>query len=493
VIRPRVLLTLPSYRGFNHGLFLGIACLATTLKQSGADVAVFDEDLAAMVETEKGRDSQQILKHILNVFKPTLIGLHVNTANYSAALLLSERIRELSDVPIIAGGPHATAAAESLLNRHAEFDYVLRGEADLSLPAVAWALALNRPVDGLPGLSRRIGNIIAHNPIRALLDGREMPRPDRKVLLNPLDSDLCSYAQTSYCRNFTSTIPAFVGKMVAGAYSSRGCSQSCPFCSPSVFWADPIKLKPTRRLRVVDDLIEELVELRDLGYGAVFFDEPTFPMATEPFWMNEFSKQMKDLGLLWGAPTRIEELDADKLSQLADSGLRYVYFGLETPQADLQSKIGKPADLKFVYDRLRACEDNGIQCDISLFFGGPGETDGTIDTTLAWMDKFLPYGNAFFSLAAYWPGTHWSQEIGLTAEFWEPDFDHSRAEHLGAVWYPDSLTSIDRFYSNSTGTYHPAYLSIERSLAIKERIIASGFRARFSQYARRPEALGLVR
>lgn len=76
------------------------------------------------------------------------------------------------------------------------------------------------------------------------------------------------------------------------------------------------------------------------------------------------------------------------------------------------------------------------------------------------------------------------QAAGLTPEFWEPDFDRKRAEDLGVIWYPESATSVERFYSNSTGTYQPAFLSVERALRIKERIISSGFCARFSQYTR---------
>jgi len=488
MIRPRVLLALPRYRGFNHSLFLGIACLATTLKQSGAEVEVFDEDVAAQVEAETGRGPRQILSQILESFRPTLVGVHVNTPNYAAALQLSERLRELTDVPIIAGGPHATVAAECLLNWHAQFDYILRGEADDSLPALVWAVTCNRPLDDIPGLSRRTRSSVIHNARSPLLDCRRIPRPDHGVFLNPPDTDLRRYARSTYLRNFTSTIPGFSGRMVAGAYSSRGCDYSCPFCSPSVFWADTSTSRPVRRLRLVEDLIKELEEVRDLGYGAVFFDEPTFPMSTERAWIDNFTKRMKALGLLWGAPTRLEELDPELLPQLADSGLRYTYFGLETPQSDVQSRIGKPAEIKTVHDRLCACEENGIQCDVSLFFGGPGETDETVDMTLLWMDKCLPRGNAFFSLAAYWPGTTWSQAVGLTPEFWEPDFDHEQAEKLGAIWYPESATSIERFYSNSTGTYHPSSLSVERALRIKERIIASGFRARFSRYARTLDA-----
>jgi radical SAM superfamily enzyme YgiQ (UPF0313 family) len=472
-------------------LFLGIGCLAANLKRSGAEVAVFDEDVAARVEIETGRDEQQILDQVLDVFRPTLVGIHVNTPNYSAALQLAERFRRCTDAPIVAGGPHATVAAECLLDRHPQFEYVLRGEADDSLCALAWALVRNEALAQISGLSRRVDSRLSHNPGSALLRSQSMPRPDRGVFLHTLDSDLSRYARVTYVRNFSSAIPGFAAQLVTGAYSSRGCNQTCPFCSPGAFWIDPLTSRPARRLRLVDDLLQELKEVRELGYGAVFFDEPTFPMATEPAWIDRFSTGMKNLGLLWGAPTRLEELNPRFLAQLATSGLRYVYFGLETPVASLQSRIGKIANMELVLDRLRACEDNGIQCDVSLFFGGPGETEATIDATILWMNECLPRGNAFFSLAAYWPGTAWSNAAGMLPEFWEPDFDHARAEELGATWYPESAVSIERFYSNSTGTYHPAFLNIERALEIKERIIASGFRARFSQQARRSDTLRL--
>lgn len=482
--RPRVLLALPRYRGSNHGMFLGVACLVTTLKESGADVEIFDDDVAARVETATGRDADLILDSVLEAVKPALIGIHVNTPNYAAALTLSKRLRECTDAPLVAGGPHASVAAECILDRHAQFDYVLRGEADTSLPALAWAVANKRPLDDIPGLSRRVGLSSIHTPRSALLDRDSMPRPDRGAFLNPSDEDLRKYARPTYLQNFTASIPGFSGRTVAGAYASRGCDFGCPFCSPTAFWADTSTSLPVRRLRLVDDLIAELEEIRDLGYGAVFFDEPTFPILSEPAWIQEFTRQMKNLDLFWGAPTRLEELAPELLPQLADSGLRYTYFGLETPQPHLQSRIGKQADLEAVRECLQTCADNGIQCDVSLFFGSPGESEETIDDTLSWMDECLPRGNAFFSLAAYWPGTAWSREAGLAPEFWEPDFDHRRADSLGAIWYPESATAIERFYSNSTGTYHPAFLTIERALGIKERIIASGFRARFSQYAR---------
>ena len=114
----------------------------------------------------------------------------------------------------------------------------------------------------------------------------------------------------------------------------------------------------------------------------------------------------------------------------------------------------------------------------------PGENDKTVGETLAWMNQHLPRGNAFFSTAAIWPGTSWAQDFGLDAEKLEPDFDHVDASVHGVIWYSENETAIDRFYSNSTGTYHPTFISVEHALAIKDEIISSGFRDRFRRFSR---------
>ncbi len=481
---PRVLLALPRYRGSNHALFLGVASLAAGLRRAGAEVAVYDEDVAARAEALGDDPADQVLRRMVGGLRPTLVGVHVNTPNYAAALALAARLRELCSSPLVAGGPHASVAAGCLLSRHPELDFVLRGEADESLPALAWAVAGEGSLEAVPGLSRRGPNGIVHQPRAPLLRPEMLPRPDRRALLEPPDLVLRRHARETYQQTFAATMPGFAGREVAGASATRGCNAQCPFCSPSVFWAEPHGGRPVRRLRPLPELLSELREVRDLGYGAVFFDEPTFPLASEPEWLAGFCAGMRDLDLLWGAPTRLDELAPPLLPLLARSGMRYVYFGLETPQQHLLAALGKPADPAAMGDTLAACGSHGVQCDLSLFFGAPGETEETVDATLEWLDRQLPDGNAFFSLAAYWPGTPWAERRGLGPECWEPDFDRAEAERRGAVWYPATAVSIDRFFSNSTGTYHPAFLTQERALAIKERIIRSGFRARFSRRAR---------
>ena len=490
--RPRVLLAIPRYRGPNHGLFLGIAGLVASLKESGADAVVLDEDVAAQADAAGACSAEETIRRVISDFDPTLVGVHVNTPNYAAALRLANFIRNQCDAPLVGGGPHATAAASCILAYHREFDFILRSEADISLPSLAWALTGQGNLDAVPGLSLRTDQGIVHRKRLPLADLRRLPRPARRALLEPPDQVLRRHARRTYQQNFSATIPGFAEREVAGAYATRGCHARCPFCSPTAFWAEPGSGRPVRRLRPVEDILAELHEVREFGYGAVFFDEPTFPMAGQPRWVGALCAGLRELDLLWGAPTRLDELNPQIIPELARSGLRYVYFGLETPHAHLLQALEKPADPDAVRETLVACETHGVQCDISLFFGAPGESKETIDATLEWMLSDLPNGNAFFSLASYWPGTPWAERQGLGPECWEPDFDRSEAEHRGAVWYPEDAVSIERFYSNSTGTYHPAFLSIERALEIKERIIRSGFRFRFSSQARKPLQGGML-
>ncbi len=479
-----IMLALPRYRGANHGVFLGVASLAATLRAAGFSVAILDEDVAARAEAAEGAASAATVDRVVRAIDPGLIGVHLNTPNYASGLRLISTLRACSDAPIVVGGPHATVAASSILQRHPEVTFVLRGEADHTLVQLAHTVEKGTTLDGLPGLSRRKGAAVMHYPPAPLLRLEALPLPAREALFSTTDSLLRRYARETYSTSFYSVLPGFAGRVVTSAYTSRGCDARCGFCFPSSYWSDPVSGRPRRRLRPIGALRQDLEAVRNLGFDAVFFDEPAFPFGAPPSWLREFLLLTRELDLLWGAPARLEEIDLRIVPELAAGGLRYVYYGLETPHAHLRAALGKRLDDSRSSATQTVLEANGIQCDASLLFGAPGETDETLDATIEWVDRQFPRGNAFFSVAAIWPGTPWAGELDLGPECWEPDFDRAGAERRGAVWYPEEATSIEKFYSNSTGTYHPAFMTVERALAVKERILKSGFRERFGRLAR---------
>lgn len=488
--QPRVLLALPRYRGPHHALFAGIAVLARTLKDAGCEVAVFDEDVAAVAEARSGVPVEKTLREVMEAIAPTLVGIHVNTPNYRAALQLVGRLRTATGVPIVVGGPHPTAVPATVLDHHPEIDFVLRGEADSTLPALAWALVRSVFLDSVAGLSRRSASGIIHNSPARLLAPEDLRPPDRMALLHPPSATLAAWARPTYDDNFYKHLPGFGGRKAMQTYASRGCTHRCDFCAASQHWSDPTTGSPVRRTRPVAAVLDEVAELMELGYNAVFFDEPSFPMRSDPEWNRAFCEGILErrMDIRWGAPTRLDEIDPGLAVLMARAGCTYLYVGIETPHRRLLSRLGKDASdrlpIRSAPDLLARIEGLGIRCDASLLFGGPGETFRTLDRTLAWLDRSFPRGNAFFSTAAIWPGTRWALRHGVPPEAWEPDADRRALAERGIEWYGEDETTIDRFYSNSTGTFHPPGMTRALALEIRRRIIESGFRERFSRFAR---------
>src|SRR3972149_3220501 len=131
----RVALVAPPFRGTARGLPLGLAYLASVLRNHDIDVCVVDMTVA--------RNGLGQLEQALTSFRPDLIGLSAVAATYLEALGIARTCRGLfgPGVPLVFGGPHASAAAEEILSRHTFIDMVICGEAEQTLLEVCQTLA----------------------------------------------------------------------------------------------------------------------------------------------------------------------------------------------------------------------------------------------------------------------------------------------------------------------------------------------------------------
>lgn len=506
---PRVLLALPRYRARLHALFPGIAFIAGALRAHGCEVAVYDEDVAHYAQTEGEKEAAKTLASLCENYKPTIAGVYVNTPNYREALRLAQELSVLTDAPLFAGGPHATLAGDAILCNHDIFSGIIGGEGEEVFPALAWALSDNRnmgeALSRIEGIATAMG--IWLKPVNEFQDnlplcsigyreGKSIKRrwfhapdltrialPDRRALLFPYMEELGNWAGQLYKQNFFHAIPAFYGKSVLTSHVSRGCPGKCPFCAAKAIFEGC----SARRKRPMRHIKAELEDALDMGYEAWYFDEPSFPIADSSSWGVSLREILKRMGKPWGCVARLEDICRADMKKWQEAGLSYLYFGLETPHVGLQKNLGKSVEPARALNTSEALHDLGIQCDLSVFFGMPGETMETIGASLQWLNDNLPRGNVFFSLAAYWPGTSWSVQVGLNAGHWEPDYPHTEIANI-AAWMPEDTQGIEPFFSNSTGTYHPAFLTVERALKIRGMIIESGLRERFAKYSRKRDS-----
>lgn len=131
--------------------------------------------------------------------------------------------------------------------------------------------------------------------------------------------------------SFYSHLPGFENGH-ARVVASRGCYNHCTFCSPGVYWRDPQSLKPCRRLRDPESILNEVESLLASGIQAIYFDDPTFPIKSDLRFFTKFEAEIQNRGLHfhWGAPICSSEVDGRILDRLQKSDFPTPTLALKT-------------------------------------------------------------------------------------------------------------------------------------------------------------------
>ena len=115
----------------------------------------------------EGRLRQELAKN------PLMVGFTAITGRQLLfALEASQVVKDEGEVPVIWGGPHATALPDITL-AHPLVDMVIRGEGEATLPALVDALEGGGKID-VPGVSLGHEGAIRHNPDRGLVDMNDL-------------------------------------------------------------------------------------------------------------------------------------------------------------------------------------------------------------------------------------------------------------------------------------------------------------------------------
>ncbi|MBS3763996.1 MAG: cobalamin-dependent protein, partial [Planctomycetes bacterium] len=192
---------------------LGLPILGTILEQKGHDVTIYIEDLLEF-NTKRAWD----------IFKSDLVGISLTSSTAPRGYAMAKLLK-LKGIPVVFGGPHATFMPEEGV----EFaDYVLRGEAEETLPALVNALETDGNLSEIPNLVYREGDEKIHNqrqPLSRELDA--VPIPD------------------------LSLIEGQEKMKIIPAVTTRGCPHNCTFCCVSEMFG--------RRYRMagIDRIVEE--------------------------------------------------------------------------------------------------------------------------------------------------------------------------------------------------------------------------------------------
>jgi len=154
------------------------------------------------------------IKKLLSEYNPALIGISAMSFQFHTARRIAAFIKNLdSTIKIVLGGYHATLMYREIgeENKDGPFDFILRGESDLSFGELISAIEGKANFSEVKGLSFRQEGIFIHNQPRPLEDLSKIALPNRT---------------NRVWRGYT-----FGARQLDIIETSRGCTMPCNFCS----------------------------------------------------------------------------------------------------------------------------------------------------------------------------------------------------------------------------------------------------------------------
>lgn len=357
---------------------LAILYLATNLQKHNHEVAVFDRD--------GYDDGLPGLIDGVSDYKPGLVGLPLFSTreSFHAARTVVQQLRhKLPTAKIVLGGPHASACPEQTLQWYPEADFVLRGEAEHTLPLLTAQLDKNAVRPEVPGLSYRDGNEIVSIPLgESIADLDSIPIPDRKFLWE-------NYRRKIYWRLERKGITDY---MVTG----RGCPFRCKFC----FQME----RSTFRTRSPENILQELEYLASLGITSIDFEDDLFTAKRER--CLKVCRMIREAGLRLDLKVRshVNTIDEELLAELRKAGVKTVVFGIESGSQKVLEAMNKKSRVERNMEAIQITKKAGLQCYADLFIGFPGETRETLAETERFLRKAKPTAINMSVLVPF-PGT----------------------------------------------------------------------------------------
>jgi len=360
----------------------GLACIAGALRRSGFGVAILDglasaksrnipwPQEMAYLQPYYGRPDRSpfglfhhfrhfgySFEHLARQAKASgawLVGISALFSAYEdTALATAAAVKKVCpQARIVVGGHHPTALPEALL-AHPAVDFVLRGDGEIGLPALAQALRRGTPLADVPGLCR-------HRSDGSL----ELHPPARVADLDPLPPPAFDLIDWHFYRR--------AGRGSVALSAGRGCPLRCTYCAVNA------ATDHGYRCRSVAGVMAELAAAdRQAPLGFIDFEDEHLTADREWFLTlmaairARFKARPPELRAMNGLLA--SSLDEEIIGVMRSSGFKILNLALITTAAAQLKRFNRP-DLTADLDRVLALAARHDLSSVAyLIVAGPGQ------------------------------------------------------------------------------------------------------------------------
>ncbi len=188
-----------------------------------------------------------------------------------------------------------------------------------------------------------------------------------------------------------------------------GCPYRCNFCVMSTLgW----------KIRPVENVLEELDHLSQLGVRELFFLDQTFGIQKERARQLLSEMSERGYGFGWVCFSRPDVLDQELVSLMKEAGCHTVILGVESGSEAILESAKKDYSKAAVKEGFRLCTEMGLQTVATIILGLPQETPETFEETMTFLQQLDP-DFASFNVAVPRMGTplrRTALELGLIGD-----------------------------------------------------------------------------
>jgi anaerobic magnesium-protoporphyrin IX monomethyl ester cyclase len=348
-MRPKVLLfNLPPLGGDLFPVSLGY--IAASL--ASRDI----ESVICEINEVKELTDLEISKFILK-FKPAVVGLAVYQVNIRLAVQLAKLVKKCDPSIVVAiGGPQATFMPGQAFDHMRDVDVIMRGEGEVVLPELVDCLARHGDVSAVKGIAFRGENGICENPAGP---------PVRNLDTLPSPYQLGVFRWSDH-----------TGAMML---TSRGCTFNCGFCYTPAAFNRTIRAHSTGRV------LADMNACIRHGIRRFFFADPSFTFDKKRVRaiMQGIIKRRWKVEI-W-CETRSDMVDMPLLGLMAQAGVKYIAYGLESVDPAVNRALNKRIDIRQFADVIRMTQAAGIEPEVFTLYGLPGQTRESALKTLRFL------------------------------------------------------------------------------------------------------------
>ncbi len=445
LLKMRVLLLRPNSIIIATPVPLGLGYIAGSLRSRRGD----------QVEIVDGRNlrwSLSAMRQKIRDFRPDAIGISAINFEMKEAHELATAAKSECSVPVIMGGPYASANREAVLNDE-NVDAAVIGEGENTVIELMDAIESGAEFSGIKGIIRREEGGPVFTGERELMDDLDSIEPAWD-LINPQ-----AYFKRKG-RNSENIVK--YDHRTLTVFTSRGCPYNCIFCH-NVFGK---KFRPRSPQAVLDEIsmLSEKYGIRELE---IVDDSFNLSLSRAKEICQGLIDRNLKLHIAVPNGLRGDRTDTDFLDLLQEAGFYRIAFAVESASPRLQKIIKKNIDLDKVKWSIEEVASRGMVATGYFIQGFPTETYDEMIMTGDWAASSDLHVASFFYLNPF-PGT----EVARMAE---QSFTDVAFRDYSTMSVNISAATNDELHRANKYAYRKFYLSPKRMARIA-RVVPKNLR-----------------